>query len=206
MNINVLISNDNKFFTQGLTYLLRQYFNEKDILVDVDETLDANVHYYLAFIGVNNLSQYLYARKMVISEAIFIIQPEVELISNRSGRTMKMLQSKQSISSFLQQIDEVYLTPQRLSQISLLLSLTLREKAVLHYYSIGYTNIEIGKVLGINQKTVSGHKIKAMNKLNFKHKGEFRRWLIGADLPLDALSRKSEVKRLSDDHLSAVKL
>jgi DNA-binding CsgD family transcriptional regulator len=183
MNINVLISNDNKFFTQGLAHLLHQYFNDKDILVDVNETLDANVHYYLAFIGINNLSQYLYASKMVSTETIFIIQPEVELIVNRPGGEMKMLQYNQSISTLLQQIDAVYLTPHRLSQIRPPLQLTLREKAVLHYYAIGYTNIEIGELLGINQKTVSAHKIKAMNKLNFKHKGEFRRWLIEAEYP-----------------------
>lgn len=183
MNIKVLISHDDKFFTQGLTHLLRHYFNEKDIFVDVNETLDANVHYYLAFIGVDNLSQYLYARNMISAETVFIIQPEDALILNRSGGTMKMLQRNQAISTFLQQINDVYLTPQRLSQNKLPLSLTLREKDVLHYYSIGYTNIEIGELLGINQKTVSAHKIKAMNKLNFKHKGEFRRWLIESHCP-----------------------
>lgn len=178
MNIKIFISNDDKFFMQGLTYLLRNYFNEKGILVDIEESLSSNVHYYLAFIGVDNLSQYLYARNTVSTEAIFIIQPEVELVLERSGGTMKMLQRNQSISKLLQQIDEIYLTPPRLSKIRLPRPLTLREKDVLHYYSIGYSNVEIGELLGIHQKTVSTHKIKAMNKLNFKHKGEFRRWLI----------------------------
>jgi DNA-binding CsgD family transcriptional regulator len=183
MKIKVLISNDDKFFTQGLTQLLGHYFNEKGIFVDVNETLDANVHYYLAFIGVNNLSQYLYARKMVSTEVIFIIQPEVELILNCPEKSIKILQRNQSVSTLLQKIDEVYLAPQRFAQIRQPLSLTLREKDVLHYYSIGYTNIEIGELLGIHQKTVSAHKIKAMNKLNFKHKGEFRRWLIETHCP-----------------------
>ncbi|MFT2797474.1 response regulator transcription factor [Serratia sp. N21D137] len=183
MKIKVLISNDDKFFTQGLTHILSHYFNEKGILVDVNETLDANAHYYLAFIGVNNLSQYFYARKMVSTEVIFIIQPDVELILNRPEKAMKILLRNHSVSTLLQQIDEVYLTPQRFSQIRNPLSLTLREKDVLHYYSIGYTNVEIGELLGIHQKTVSAHKIKAMNKLNFKHKGEFRRWLIETHYP-----------------------
>ncbi|MBC3378237.1 response regulator transcription factor [Serratia fonticola] len=183
MKIKVLISNDDKFFTQGLTHLLSHYFNEKGILVEVSETLDANVHYYFAFIGANNLSQYLYARKMVSTEVIFIIQPDVALILNPPKKAMKILLRNQSVSTFLQQIDEVYLTPQRSSHIRQTLSLTLRENDVLHYYSIGYTNIEIGELLGIHQKTVSAHKIKAMNKLNFKHKGEFRRWLIETHCP-----------------------
>ncbi|WP_181817491.1 LuxR family transcriptional regulator [Serratia fonticola] len=164
-------------------HILSHYFNEKGILVDVNETLDANAHYYLAFIGVNNLSQYFYARKMVSTEVIFIIQPDVELILNRPEKAMKILLRNHSVSTLLQQIDEVYLTPQRFSQIRNPLSLTLREKDVLHYYSIGYTNVEIGELLGIHQKTVSAHKIKAMNKLNFKHKGEFRRWLIETHYP-----------------------
>lgn len=183
MNIKIFISNDDKFFTQGLTYLLHHYFNEKGIFVDVNESLDGNAHYSLAFIAVNNQSQYLYARNRVRVETLFIIQPEVALNLNRSEGAIKMLQRNQSISMFLQQINEVFLAPARLSQSRLPRPLTLREKDVLHYYSIGYSNVEIGELLGIHQKTVSTHKIKAMNKLNFKHKGEFRRWLIETHCP-----------------------
>ncbi|MGL5386788.1 MAG: LuxR C-terminal-related transcriptional regulator [Serratia sp. (in: enterobacteria)] len=183
MNIKIFISNDDKFFIQGLTYLLHHYFNEKGILVDIEESLNGNVHYYLAFIGIDNLSRYLYARDMVGADTVFIIQPEDTLLLNRSGGTMRMLQRNQSISAFLQQIHEVYLEPHRLAQVKQPHSLTLREKDVLHYYSIGYSNVKIGELLGIHQKTVSTHKIKAMNKLNFKHKGEFRRWLIDTHCP-----------------------
>lgn len=183
MNIKIFISDDDKFFTQGLTHILRHYFNEKGIFVDISDRHDANVHYYLAFIGINNLSQYLYTRKVVGAETVFIIQPEVALVLNRYGGEVKTLQRNQSISMLLNQVDDVHLLPQNLAQIRLPHSLTAREKSVLHYYSIGYNNIKIAELLGINQKTVSAHKINAMNKLNFKHKGEFRRWLIETHCP-----------------------
>lgn len=183
MNIKVFISDDDKFFAQGLTHILCHYFNEQGIFVDVHRTLDSNVHYCLAFIGVNNLSQYLYARKMIGADTVFAIQPEIELILNRYEGEVKTLQRKQPVSTLLQQIEEVDISPHRWVQIRLPRSLSVREKTVLHYYAIGYTNIKIGELLGIHQKTVSAHKVKAMNKLNFKHKGEFRRWLIETHCP-----------------------
>ncbi len=183
MNIKILILDDDRFFTQGLKFSLHHYFNEKGIEVDVHETLDANVHYYLVFIGVSNFSQYHYARKMISANTVFIIQPDIKPIFNRYRVVMKTIQRKQSLSALLHQIDEVHASREVVSYDAPLLLLTAREKTVLDYYSIGYSNIQIGKLLGIHQKTVSAHKTNAMNKLNFKHKGEFRRWIIAAHCP-----------------------
>ncbi|WP_024530078.1 response regulator transcription factor [Serratia fonticola] len=179
--MKIYISDCNRFFAQGLKYALYHYFSEKGIDIDVSETIDSDVHYSMAFIVVSNLSQYHYARKMMGVGTIFVIQADVKPILNRHEVAVRTLQRTQSLSCLFHQIDEVYALRNEVVYTPPHALLTEREKVVLDYYSSGYSNVEIARLLGIHQKTVSAHRINAMNKLNFKHKGEFRRWVIATD-------------------------
>ncbi|MGE8203297.1 response regulator transcription factor [Heyndrickxia sp. NPDC080065] len=50
--------------------------------------------------------------------------------------------------------------------------LTRREEEVVRLTSLGYTNVQIGKQLGISPKTVENHKSNIMQKLGLKDKHE----------------------------------
>ncbi|NCG54957.1 helix-turn-helix domain-containing protein [Serratia fonticola] len=129
---------------------------------------------------------------MINADTVFIIQP----IGDWNGMRINSLQRHQSLNAFFNQLDDAvcFASEVPLHRVPTT-PLTLREKAVLAYYSFGYTNIKIGQLLGINQKTVSAHKVNAMKKLNFTHKGDFRRW-ITAMAPFFPSTEKSDARIL----------
>ncbi|MCS6885784.1 MAG: LuxR C-terminal-related transcriptional regulator [Acidobacteriota bacterium] len=45
-------------------------------------------------------------------------------------------------------------------------SLTEREKEVLKFLVNGYTNEEVGKILGLSRRTIEAHRARIMLKLN----------------------------------------
>ncbi|WP_286228602.1 response regulator [Neobacillus mesonae] len=60
--------------------------------------------------------------------------------------------------------------------------LTVREQEIVRLTSLGYTNIQIGKQLGISPKTVENHKANIMRKLGFKEKHELVKYAINNKL------------------------
>ncbi len=60
--------------------------------------------------------------------------------------------------------------------------LTQREKEVLHYICLGYTNQEMAELLIVSTKTVEKHKSNIMEKLNFSRRHELVRYALENDL------------------------
>ncbi|MGE6258435.1 response regulator [Heyndrickxia sporothermodurans] len=56
--------------------------------------------------------------------------------------------------------------------------LTQREQEVVRLTLLGYTNVQIGKHLGISHKTVENHKANIMQKLNLKDKHELMKYAL----------------------------
>lgn len=56
--------------------------------------------------------------------------------------------------------------------------LSLREQGVVQLTSLGFTNVQIAKKLGISPKTVENHKANIMNKLGLKNKHELVRFAL----------------------------
>ncbi|WP_224701992.1 response regulator transcription factor [Devosia aquimaris] len=57
--------------------------------------------------------------------------------------------------------------------------ITHREKQVLHFLYAGHTNKQIGKRLGISDRTIEVHRGNAMLKLQCKNVVELVRWMAG---------------------------
>ena len=54
--------------------------------------------------------------------------------------------------------------------------LSAREREVLRYLALGYTQREIGEVLFISEKTVETHKSRLMAKLGLEKRSELVRY------------------------------
>lgn len=178
MKIKILIADDDKYFTLGLQYLLTDYFKEKAITVEFDKIINPHTRYFMAFVDAEKLAHYRYVKTMINADTIFMIQSDSGIMSAEGGENLESIPRHHSASAVLAQIDTAYVPSAVRPYVESTMELTQREKTVLAYYSNGYTNIQIGRLLGIHQKTVSAHKVKAMTKYNFKHKGDFRCWLI----------------------------
>ncbi|MHA7847404.1 LuxR C-terminal-related transcriptional regulator [Serratia sp. D1N4] len=178
MKVKILMADNDKYFTVGLRFLLSDYFKEKAISVEFNEAINPNTHYFMAFVCTEKLAQYRYVKATINADTVFMIQSDSGAMRENCDEKMESIQRHHSASAILSQIDAAYSPPAVRPYVESTMVLTQREKTVLAYYSNGYTNVQIGRLLGINQKTVSAHKVKAMTKFNFKHKGDFRCWLI----------------------------
>ncbi|MFC0227970.1 helix-turn-helix domain-containing protein [Serratia aquatilis] len=176
--MKILIVDNDKIFSEGLKHVLIEYFGSKSIRVKFEETVNINTNYSMAFISSDKLAQYRCADTMINSDVVFIIQSSMVPTRDVHNARVQYIQRNQSANTILSQIDMMYAQPVLQYGIESIRPLTKRETAVLSYYSRGLTNVQIGQILGINQKTVSTHKTKAMTKLNLKHKGDFRCWLV----------------------------
>ncbi|WP_048797043.1 MULTISPECIES: response regulator transcription factor [Serratia] len=107
----------------------------------------------------------------------------------RNVNKSNILYRHQSVSLFLQLMENVLISLQRASVKSPPTSATLlhapltpREQEVLHQLQQGKTHAGVASVLGIKEKTISSHKRAAMKKLNFKRTSELLHWMIQGGL------------------------
>lgn len=176
--MKILIADKDKYFTAGLRALLADYFKEKGISTEFNESINPNVRYSMAFVCEERMAQHRSVKTAINADTVFIIRAGSEEMEADGDEGLKSIQRHDCTETIINQIDAAYSPLEIQRSMGSKTVLTKREKTVLSYYSIGYSNVQIGQLLGINQKTVSAHKVNAMTKFNFKHKGDFRRWLI----------------------------
>ncbi|EIY1065373.1 LuxR C-terminal-related transcriptional regulator [Escherichia coli] len=177
MMLKILLLDDDNFFRQGLKICLREYYKKLGVGFKIYNNLMQSSNYNLAFIDEKHFSEYLNINTGINSDILFVLHDYNHPIIVHNERIFFMCR-RISVSDFTYILSGETLSDKVSYKKKLKSILSKREIKVLKYYSLGYNDLQIGFLLGINIKTVSTHKINAMMKLNFTHKGAFRCWLI----------------------------
>lgn len=178
MKIKILLLDNDKYFLNGLRHCLCSYYKHKGIAVEIYSNIIKGSHYQMAFIDEFNFSSFRLANCSIVSDILFLIHDYYNDKMLRDGDNLFLLRRRVSLNELYCLLESAELHVNEIPKKSLATLLTPRELTVLKYYSLGYTNVKIAKLLGIHTKTVSIHTCNIKVKLNFNRKGDFRRWVI----------------------------
>ncbi|HDT6566764.1 TPA: helix-turn-helix transcriptional regulator [Enterobacter cloacae] len=178
MTIKILILDSNRYYQEGLKHCLKSHYKNKGLAVEIYNEIIKDFHYHLAFIDEFYFPSYLVANYETGIDTLYLIHGcyNYKILSNDSN--LFLLHRKLSVSGLSSLLESTDLRMDEIPIKTLTTHLTPRELTVLQYYSLGYSNTKIAKLLGIHTKTVSIHMVNIKIKLNFNRKGDFRRWVI----------------------------
>ncbi|WP_434462190.1 helix-turn-helix domain-containing protein [Serratia plymuthica] len=188
-NLTILISDNNQFYAQGLRHIIIRIFEKSGI--DIYFTKSTDELKQPAFVFFTQYSpiqlrvesngrmktgiQYFFMLDMLEDkhydwqESLWIT-PYIQFwdrqccIENASNQLEHLFHKL-----LINHINNTYYPTGKL--------FTLRERQVLRYIKKGVPPTQIGRILGINRKTVSTHKRNAMNSLKLRNNQSLHCWL-----------------------------
>ncbi|EIM8480861.1 helix-turn-helix transcriptional regulator [Serratia marcescens] len=193
--ITVFIQDDNRFFVQGLEFLLRSQLQARGRSVRFVTP---------AYRAVADLLIQSEHRDWPLHPCRLLAQPgEAALITvrksyGRKSRSLPPCQSLQGVMGYRDMpsavallIEQVLLSQESLPGLPTALCarcamrLTPREQQVLDTIARGLSQNGVAEVLNVDPKTVSSHKRAAMRKLGFRRNNELYHWLRQGGLELE---------------------
>lgn len=193
--LNIVIIDDDKFYTAGLAMALSIYLKNQGQQVEFS--------YHLAYGKTTDIVfQAIRCGTLVAPGSAICMnndKPVYVAIADRKDAHLQhlycsvnksnILYRHQSVSLILQLMENVMLSLQKTSVKTQStsenlqhLALTQREREVLHQLKQGKTPACVANFLGIKEKTISSHKRAAMRKLNFKRTNELFHWMLQGGL------------------------
>jgi len=104
-----------------------------------------------------------------ITKALILVSPSSSSL-NLIERSVRLFTLKLMMPHIYSGACAVYLGQKE--SVPPKIELSKREKEILHWISIGKTNIEIGEILGISSSTVKNHVYKIYKKLNVVNRAQ----------------------------------
>ncbi|MFO6502696.1 helix-turn-helix transcriptional regulator [Serratia marcescens] len=193
--LNIVILDDDKFYTAGLAMILAMYLKSRGQKAEFSSHHPCGKAIDVVFQAIRcgtciappssictNNDKPLY---VAIAERKDTHLQHLYCNVNKSN----ILYRHQSVSLILQFMENVLISlqkaPVKSPQTTAILPhapLTQREREVLHQLKQGKTPACVATGLGIKVKTISSHKRAAMKKLNFKRTSELFHWMIQGGL------------------------
>ncbi|CUZ26217.1 helix-turn-helix transcriptional regulator [Serratia marcescens] len=193
--LNIVIIDDDKFYTAGLAMALAIYLKNQGQQVEFSSHLAYGKTTDIVF-------QAIRCGTLIASGSAICMnndKPVYVAIADRKDAHLQhlyrsvnksnILYRHQSVSLILQLMENVMLSLQKTSVKTQStsenlqhLALTQREREVLHQLKQGKTPACVASFLGIKEKTISSHKRAAMRKLNFKRSNELFHWMLQGGL------------------------
>ncbi|AGE15916.1 MULTISPECIES: helix-turn-helix transcriptional regulator [Serratia] len=193
--LNIVIIDDDKFYTAGLAMALTIYLKNQGQQVEFSSHLAYGKTTDIVFqaIRCGTLIAPGSAICMNNDKPVYVAiadRKDTHLQHlYRSVNKSNILYRHQSVSLLLQLMENVMLSLQKTSVKTQStsenlqhLALTQREREVLHQLKQGKTPACVASFLGIKEKTISSHKRAAMRKLNFKRSNELFHWMLQGGL------------------------
>lgn len=180
-HVTVAIIDNNRYFAQGLRYLLTRYMASRGksvsflppthrALADLVFQAD-NVHFPMYYHPFDNNGR---QRVIRIRECREATAPRAEGVISRRDPTQALQQQLESQPAVLSH------RPRRNGPMVL----TNRERQVLMAIKHAMIPVQIARYLNLSVKTVSTHKLAAMRKLGFRRNAELYQWLRQGGLDL----------------------
>lgn len=192
--LNIVIIDDDKFYTIGLTAVLALYLKSKGMNAEFSYNHNSGIIADIVFqaIHCNTFikpynSLFTNYKKPLCVTIITKQHPHLKHLDLNVDES-KVLYRHQPVSLILQVMENCLHSLHKppvtfhptLDTVNALL--TKREFEVLHQLRKGKNPSSIARFLAIKEKTVSSHKRSAMRKLNFKRTNELLLWMIEGGL------------------------
>lgn len=194
--VNVIIIDDDVFFTLGLRYLLIDYFSHENLNVNFVEKEDVDVSTKIDYLFkaegyLSKIGFCQFSNENSYQDAFFFT---IQGLQDRALRVpcqyeagiISRFTSLMELRSLLDTVRLNHICHNKLEpchgckQFSN--RLTRLEKQVLYQLQRGYSHQQIALKLSINVKVVYQNKSSSMKKLNFMRKSELYYWLLSNDL------------------------
>lgn len=189
--LTIIIIDDDKFYTSGLTIALSHYLKNRGIRAnfyfDYMNGSDADIIFQSVRCG-----SCLFAANPISKSGE---KPIYFSIANRKDAHLQhlyrdekknhVLYRHQSINTLFQHLESCLLSQTQASentQRTTKKMLTPREQEVLYHLKQGKTPASVASCMGIKEKTISSHKRAAMKKLNFRRSNELFHWMLQGGL------------------------
>lgn len=189
--LTIIIIDDDKFYTLGLTIALSLYLKNRGI----------RANFYFDYMSGNDAD--IIFQSVRCGTCLFAVTPISKRgekpiyfsIANRKDahlqhlyrveRKIHVLYRHQSINTLYQHLESCLLIQTQASENTQRTTnkmLTLREQEVLYHLKQGKTPADVASCMGIKEKTISSHKRAAMKKLNFRRTNELFHWMLQGGL------------------------
>jgi DNA-binding NarL/FixJ family response regulator len=195
--LTILLSDQNRYFTEGLRQSLFGYFSGLGIKVNITENLlykyTADVIFLSAVTHENTIPLEIYQRFFSPRQCVFIIEEsnqQMVLGDIEKGERIRTISRKLPVSNILALLEAMLTSIDQVTEPQTVLvdrdltnnTLSAREYEVMRYLSLGINPGAVGRHLKISEKTVSAHKRTVMRKLNLIKNIELNYWLLNGGL------------------------
>ncbi|BEM51250.1 hypothetical protein SME17J_47440 (plasmid) [Serratia marcescens] len=190
-HIDIVILDENSYFSQGLKYLLHDYFVHKGWSV----TFLPTQFYTMATLLIKAAKipvplQYCHFKIPDKRQNIIIIQQSLRrqhrlpACMNERG-IIQRSDSAEVVLNLIEKIIEELTDTSTPDCTHCPRPLTSREWEVLHTIRLGLMPSQVAEYLNLSVKTVSAHKRAAMHKLGFQRNTELYHWLLKGGLDIN---------------------
>lgn len=193
--LNIVIIDDDKFYTTGLAMVLAIYLKSQGQQAEFSSHLACGETADIVFQAIR-CGTFIAPRSLTYTNNdkplyVAIAERKDAHLQHlyRNVNKSNILYRHQSVNLILQFMENVLISLQKAPVISPQASATLphapltqREREVLHQLKQGKTPACVATCLGIKVKTISSHKRAAMKKLNFKRTNELFHWMLQGGL------------------------
>lgn len=167
------------YFALGLRSGLQRFFDSQNIRVHFFNRINTNLRMDMMFLSASLRLPLTLCSLVARPRWVFMFknQLDAEVSPAFSGCCEDaVLFYHQHIDDVISQVKQAMSSPPRPHCRRTVEPLTSREWQILDYFTRGVVNHQIARRLHLSEKTVSGHKIQAMKKLNITHNVALHRW------------------------------
>lgn len=174
--INIIIDDDNRYFSAGLKSSLNQYAQANNkVLCFLNQ--DAIIRPDVMFVSSRRIAQRWRSVAHEDGCTSVVMIKERPIISDEASRVLYRTDSLDKLFVLLAKI----LSDSRATTRFVYQPLTRRERQVVNYLRRGFDQSQTARVMGVSVKTVHSHKRSVMGKLMLNRSHDFIYWLLSPE-------------------------